>query len=180
MAVTIRAVTAERIEHVRSTSAKLSVAGKNTGVDHVGANAGAGPVVGVGGAQGPVALIDAVKAPRGIALCYISRHNAIFLDVLHSEVLAQSFCIFRRHLNRKAVDRILVDVFEIAAMRGGEFRSDVASDGERTSLSNRVLVENDDVTVFDLVWVAAKLVTSALATGWGRNEKSGAEACENH
>src|SRR6185369_11211707 len=116
VAVAIRAAAAECVKHVGSTPAKLRVSGTDAGVDHVSANARAGPVVSVGRAQRPVALVDAVEAPRWIALRGIGSDDSVFLDKLDSEVLAQCFSVFSAHLDRKAVKRVLIDVLEVAAM----------------------------------------------------------------
>ena len=66
VAVAVRAATAKRVKDVRGATAKLRVGGANAGVDDVNADAGTGPVVGIGSAQGPVALVDAVKSPGRI------------------------------------------------------------------------------------------------------------------
>src|SRR6185369_7426215 len=126
---------AKRVKDVRSTSAKLRMSRANAGVDHVCTDAGAGPVVGIGRTQRTVTLIDAIKAPRWIALRYIRSDYAVFFNKQDSEVLAQTFSIFWRHLDRKAIESVLVDVFEFAAVRSRQFSGDVRRDREETLLT---------------------------------------------
>lgn len=154
--VAVRAAAAKRVKDIRRTAAKLRVRSANARVDDVSAHARAGPVVGVSTTERQVALVNAIETPRRIGLGDVSLDDSIFLDELDSEVLAQSFGLFGRHLNRKTVKRVLVNVFEFAAVIAGHLVGDVRSDRERASFADDRIIEDYDVLVLNLVCVLAE------------------------
>src|SRR5688572_20281927 len=100
MTITVCTIAAERVEHVRSTSTKLSVTGQNAGVDYVSANVRAGPVESVTGIQRPGPLVNAIKTPRRIALRCVSSDHVVFLErkstrqnSSHSQISYAAFCL---------------------------------------------------------------------------------------
>jgi hypothetical protein len=80
------------------------VAGQDAGVDDVGGDPAAGPVVGVGAVQRQVALVDAVQAPRGPGLGGVDADRLVGLDEGDARALLERLDRALREPRREAVE----------------------------------------------------------------------------
>ena len=67
-------------------AAELAVGQQYAGVDDVGMHACSGSVVGVGGVEGQIALVDTVEAPGRAGLGGADRDDTVFFDIGHVRI----------------------------------------------------------------------------------------------
>src|ERR671926_22114 len=118
MAVAILAVAAEGVEDRRGATAELRVCGADACVNDVGAHARPSPVVGVLAVERKVALVYAVESPRRAALRGRGVHHSVLLDERDARVFAERGGLLLSHLGGVAVQCVLVEPLDMAAVGG--------------------------------------------------------------
>ena len=97
-----------------------------------------------------------LKTPGRIVLCRVRFDGSVFFYKLNSKVLAQFFGISFTHLERREpIERMLVDMFQFAAIPSRPYRSLHAKrSNRRLFFTDDRIVKHDDVIVLNLICFA--------------------------
>jgi hypothetical protein len=155
---------------VAHPAGELLVAGADARIDHVRVDALAGLVVRVRTVQRQIALVEPVEPPGGGALRGIGLDDLVGLDVGDPRVGGECGGLRRRQLDSEALEGVLVDGGDRAAMRAGEILGDDRDEGAvRRGLcigAGGIGVQDDDVGAADgLFWFV-----TACACARGRDD----------